>query len=113
MGASGDLAPLAHLAQGVIGEGTMWSPTTGWGDAMEVLAANDIAPFQIKAKDGLSLINGTQFICAVNNLSYLGLKLSNLKMKKLTEGLFSRICSHLIYKYISNVKFILQLHARL
>ena len=65
VGASGDLAPLSHLAQGVIGEGRMWSPKTGWGEAMEVLASNDITPYQIKAKDGVSLINGTQFICAV------------------------------------------------
>jgi len=65
VGASGDLAPLAHLAQGVIGEGKMWSPKTGWGDAIEVLAANDMVPYQLTPKDGLSLINGTQFICAV------------------------------------------------
>ncbi|KAG8226687.1 hypothetical protein J437_LFUL005502, partial [Ladona fulva] len=33
VGASGDLAPLAHLALGLMGEGKMWSPDTGWGDA--------------------------------------------------------------------------------
>lgn len=36
VGASGDLAPLAHLALGLIGEGKMWSPETGWGDAQYV-----------------------------------------------------------------------------
>jgi len=36
VGASGDLAPLAHLALGMIGEGQMWSPETGWGDAKQV-----------------------------------------------------------------------------
>ena len=65
VGASGDLAPLAHLAQGVIGEGRMWSPKTGWDEALTVLTANDMTPYQLKPKDGLSLINGTQFICAV------------------------------------------------
>ncbi|XP_063694089.1 probable histidine ammonia-lyase isoform X2 [Bolinopsis microptera] len=65
VGASGDLAPLAHLAQGMIGEGKMWSPKTGLGDALEVLAANDMVPYQLTPKDGLSLINGTQFICGV------------------------------------------------
>ena len=69
VGASGDLAPLAHLAQGVIGEGTMWSPKTGWGEALEVLAANNMVPYQLTPKDGLSLINGTQFICGVSFLS--------------------------------------------
>ncbi len=36
VGASGDLAPLAHLALGLMGEGHMWSPETGWGDAKYV-----------------------------------------------------------------------------
>ena len=33
VGASGDLARLSHLALGLMGEGQMWSPATGWGDA--------------------------------------------------------------------------------
>ena len=33
MGASGDLAPLSHLALGLLGEGQMWSPKSGWADA--------------------------------------------------------------------------------
>ena len=33
MGASGDLAPLAHLALALLGEGQMWSPRSGWADA--------------------------------------------------------------------------------
>ena len=33
VGASGDLAPLSHIALGLMGEGTMWSPKTGWADA--------------------------------------------------------------------------------
>ena len=36
VGASGDLAPLSHLALGLMGEGHMWSPETGWGDAKYV-----------------------------------------------------------------------------
>ena len=36
MGASGDLAPLAHLALGMMGEGKMWSKESGWGDARYV-----------------------------------------------------------------------------
>ncbi|XP_014678357.1 PREDICTED: LOW QUALITY PROTEIN: histidine ammonia-lyase-like [Priapulus caudatus] len=36
VGASGDLAPLAHLALGMMGEGKMWSPKCGWGDAKYV-----------------------------------------------------------------------------
>jgi len=33
VGASGDLAPLAHLALALLGEGQMWSPKSGWADA--------------------------------------------------------------------------------
>ena len=33
VGASGDLAPLAHVALGLMGEGEMWSPKCGWADA--------------------------------------------------------------------------------
>lgn len=36
VGASGDLAPLSHLALGLIGEGKMWSPKSGWADAKYV-----------------------------------------------------------------------------
>jgi len=36
VGASGDLAPLAHLALGLMGEGKMWSPETSWGEAKYV-----------------------------------------------------------------------------
>lgn len=36
LGASGDLAPLSHLALGLMGEGQMWSPKTGWTDAATV-----------------------------------------------------------------------------
>ena len=33
VGASGDLAPLAHLALGIMGEGRMWSPKCGWAES--------------------------------------------------------------------------------
>lgn len=36
VGASGDLAPLSHLALGLMGEGRMWSPKSGWADARYV-----------------------------------------------------------------------------
>ncbi len=36
VGASGDLAPLAHLALGMMGEGRMWSPKSGWAEAKDV-----------------------------------------------------------------------------
>ena len=63
LGASGDLAPLAHLALPLIGEGLVWeggSPTP----AADVLARHGLAPLALGAKDGLALINGTQFMAA-------------------------------------------------
>lgn len=36
VGASGDLAPLSHLALGLMGEGKMWSPKSGWAEAKYV-----------------------------------------------------------------------------
>ena len=76
-GASGDLAPLAHIAHGLMGNGEMWSPKTGWGQASDVLAANDLTPITLGIKEGLSMINGAQFITsigadAVNHARLLG-----------------------------------------
>ncbi|KAF6339446.1 histidine ammonia-lyase [Rhinolophus ferrumequinum] len=65
VGASGDLAPLSHLALGLIGEGKMWSPKSGWADAKYVLEAHGLKPIILKPKEGLALINGTQMITSL------------------------------------------------
>ncbi|XP_051916570.1 histidine ammonia-lyase-like [Hippocampus zosterae] len=65
VGASGDLAPLAHLALGLMGEGKMWSPKSGWADAKYVLEAHGLKPISLKPKEGLALINGTQMITSL------------------------------------------------
>lgn len=68
--ASGDLAPLAHLALALIGEGESWFS----GKRMhggEALRAADIAPLQLEAKEGLALLNGTQATAAVGALALL------------------------------------------
>ncbi|KAG8578027.1 hypothetical protein GDO81_010363 [Engystomops pustulosus] len=65
VGASGDLAPLSHLALGLIGEGKMWSPKSGWADAKYVLEAHGLRPVSLKPKEGLALINGTQMITSL------------------------------------------------
>uniref|UniRef100_A0A4W6F4H5 Histidine ammonia-lyase n=1 Tax=Lates calcarifer TaxID=8187 RepID=A0A4W6F4H5_LATCA len=57
VGASGDLAPLSHLALGLMGEGKMWSPKSGWADAKY-----EIYPWLLR---GLALINGTQMITSL------------------------------------------------
>eukprot|EP00928_Gymnodinium_smaydae_P092464 TRINITY_DN76347_c0_g1_i1.p1 TRINITY_DN76347_c0_g1~~TRINITY_DN76347_c0_g1_i1.p1 ORF type:complete len:596 (+),score=89.34 TRINITY_DN76347_c0_g1_i1:56-1843(+) len=66
VGASGDLAPLSHLALGLMGEGKMWDPKTGKiAEASKVLAANGLKPIVLAAKEGLALINGTQLITSL------------------------------------------------
>eukprot|EP00823_Brevimastigomonas_motovehiculus_P003205 TRINITY_DN1942_c0_g1_i1.p1 TRINITY_DN1942_c0_g1~~TRINITY_DN1942_c0_g1_i1.p1 ORF type:complete len:594 (+),score=199.23 TRINITY_DN1942_c0_g1_i1:26-1807(+) len=70
VGASGDLAPLAHLALGLMGEGKMWNPTDlKYAPAADVLKAHDLTPISLKAKEGLALINGTQFIASLGSLA--------------------------------------------
>ncbi|XP_039617177.1 histidine ammonia-lyase-like isoform X3 [Polypterus senegalus] len=67
VGASGDLAPLSHLALGLMGEGMMWSPKCGWADAKHILQAHGLKPLSLKAKEGLALINGTQLITSLGS----------------------------------------------
>ena len=64
VGASGDLAPLSHLALGLLGEGLVWDKETGeYAPAAGVLAKNGLTPLHLKEKEGLALINGTQ-VCS-------------------------------------------------
>jgi histidine ammonia-lyase len=64
VGASGDLAPLAHLALPLVGEGRAWFEGTLQSGA-DALAAAGLEPIRLAAKEGLSLINGTQFMAAM------------------------------------------------
>jgi histidine ammonia-lyase len=68
VGASGDLAPLAHLALPLVGEGT----ATFAGEELpggDALVRAGLEPVQLEAKEGLSLINGTQFMAAAGALA--------------------------------------------
>ena len=67
VGASGDLAPLAHLALPLIGEGEAWVDGERLPGA-EALARVGLEPIALKAKEGLSLVNGTQFMAAIGAL---------------------------------------------
>lgn len=65
LGASGDLAPLAHLALPLIGYGAFWNDSgTATLPADVVLDQHGLEPITLQAKDGLSLINGTQLMSA-------------------------------------------------
>lgn len=65
VGASGDLAPLAHMSLPLIGLGEFWKADgSGTMPAAAALQEAGLAPIQLQAKDGLSLINGTQLMLA-------------------------------------------------
>ncbi|MGK7296003.1 MAG: histidine ammonia-lyase [Candidatus Wenzhouxiangella sp. M2_3B_020] len=65
VGASGDLAPLAHMSLPLIGAGQCWKPDgSGPEPASAALERAGIAPVALGAKDGLALINGTQMMAA-------------------------------------------------
>ncbi len=59
VGASGDLAPLAHMALVLVGEGEAWDGVARLGGAA-ALARAGLAPVALRPKEGLALINGTQ-----------------------------------------------------
>lgn len=68
VGASGDLAPLAHLALALVGEGQC-RHRGAVRPAADVLRALGLEPLTLQAKEGLALINGTQLITAVAGLA--------------------------------------------
>jgi len=63
LGASGDLAPLAHLCLPLIGEGHVWH-NNEIVSAKTVLEQHHLSPITLGPKEGLALINGTQFMSA-------------------------------------------------
>lgn len=70
LGASGDLAPLAHLALVLLGEGFVWQN----GEVVaseEIWAQHKMTPIILEAKEGLALINGTQAMTAQGVVNYL------------------------------------------
>jgi histidine ammonia-lyase len=67
VGASGDLAPLAHLALPLVGEGRA-RVNGGWLSGAEALTAAGLEPLTLEAKEGLSLVNGTQFMASFGAL---------------------------------------------
>ena len=84
VGASGDLAPLAHLALTLVGEGRaayVAKPASDYASyddgqptyepSAQVLARVALAPIHLEAKEGLALINGTQYMASLGTLALL------------------------------------------
>jgi histidine ammonia-lyase len=68
VGASGDLAPLAHMALLLVGEGLAWENGKYLAGG-EALSKAGLKPIQLQPKEGLALINGTQMITSLGNLA--------------------------------------------
>ena len=90
VGASGDLAPLSHLFLPLLGEGEFWQDGKTI-PAIEGLKANNLEPLELHAKEGLALINGTQFILshaiiALTKMRYL-LDLADMTGAMSIEGM--------------------------
>ena len=75
LGCSGDLAPLAHCALALMGEGDVRDASGALMPAADALAAAGLAPVQLRAKEGLALINGTDGM-----LGMLVLAITDLRM---------------------------------
>jgi histidine ammonia-lyase len=71
VGASGDLAPLAHLALALIGEGECFDAAGARIPSSDALKRAQIKPLVLEAKESISLINGTQGMLAVGTLALL------------------------------------------
>ncbi len=71
VGASGDLAPLAHLALALIGEGECFDEKNARVSSAEALQRAQIKPLVLESKETISLINGTQAMLSVGTLALL------------------------------------------
>jgi histidine ammonia-lyase len=74
LGCSGDLAPLAHCALVLMGEGEARDPSGALMSGSDALSAAGLAPVQLRAKEGLALINGTDGMLAMLILAIADLR---------------------------------------
>lgn len=71
VGASGDLAPLAHYTLALMGEGWFLGPNGGAEPAQDVLRRNQLLPIELGPKEGLAFLNGTQISLALTLDAYI------------------------------------------
>ena len=93
VGASGDLAPLAHLALAIIGEGIV-EYEGEWLQAADALSRASLRPQTLREKEGRSLVNGTQARAAIGSLALLNAehlcRLADIAGVMTLEGLAGR-----------------------
>jgi histidine ammonia-lyase len=91
LGASGDLAPLAHCALALMGEGEVFGPDGTRQPGADALATSGLDPIVLRAKEGLALINGTDgilgmLVLAIEDLERL-LRMADLTAAMSVEAL--------------------------
>lgn len=91
LGCSGDLAPLSHCALALMGEGIVRDSHGALVDTSEAFAAAGIEPVELKEKEGLALINGTDgmlgmLVLAIDDLRHL-LRVADISTALSVEGL--------------------------
>ncbi|MEY4312885.1 MAG: hypothetical protein RLZZ319_394, partial [Actinomycetota bacterium] len=91
LGCSGDLAPLSHCALALMGEGEVRDAHGEVKDAADALAAAGISPVELREKEGLALINGTDgmtamLVLAIRDLRHL-LRVADVAVSLSLEGL--------------------------
>jgi histidine ammonia-lyase len=121
LGASGDLAPLAHMSLPLIGKGLVYYKNE-IRSVDEVLHENGLEPLKLKAKEGLALLNGTQFSLAYAAFSCArALKIFRFYNKVAALSMEAFACSispfdpaiHAIRPHEGQVKTAGQIHAYL
>ena len=88
LGASGDLAPLAHMCLPLLGKGKFYTDT-GAKESSKILKKKNIKNFRLSYKEGLALLNGTQFMLSFSiwsvlqsiKLNYLFDKIASISME--------------------------------
>ena len=93
LGCSGDLAPLAHCALVLMGEGRVRNRAGDALDSAEALAAAGITPVELREKEGLALINGTDgmtamLVLAIEDIRHL-LRVADIALSISVEGLLA------------------------
>ena len=93
LGCSGDLAPLAHCALVLMGEGRVRNRTGNALGSAEALTAAGIAPVELREKEGLALINGTDgmtamLVLAIEDIRHL-LRVADIALSISVEGLLA------------------------
>ena len=103
VGASGDLAPLAHLALPLVGEGEAWVDGRRMSGGA-ALAEVGLEPISLEAKEGLSLVNGTQFMAAFGALGVA-------RARRLLKAADIACCLAVEALQASRTSFLPQIHA--